>query len=257
MITAGIDMGIENVKAVILKDGKIIARRMALSGGANRAQSAEKVWNEALAAAGIKASDVSKVVATGQGKLDVKFATDHCVEPVADARAAKFLYPSATSVVDVGADQVRVVTLGDGQKIKEVVINLKCAAGIGIFLRSMGRTLGLTIEEMGQVPSSKTKEAAVSDLCVVFAELDAVAMIHKNTPKPAIVKAVQESVATKLNAILNDKVVPESNKSVLIGGVSRNAGVVQALQKRSGINFLIPENADYAGALGAALVTTE
>src|SRR3972149_6511813 len=104
MITAGIDVGIENIKAVILKDGEVIARGTVQSGGAKRAMSAEKAWKDTLAAARLSPSDIEKVVATGQGKGDVSFAGDRVVEPVADARAARFLYPASTSVVDVGAD---------------------------------------------------------------------------------------------------------------------------------------------------------
>ena len=150
MITAGIDVGIESLKVVILKDGKVIARGSGLSGGANRGKNAEKVWEETLTEAKLKPSDVSKVVATGQGKQDVAFASDRVTEPVADARAARFLYPKATSVVDIGADQVRVITLGKGDKILEVVMNQKCAAGLGIFLKSMARTLGMTLDEISR-----------------------------------------------------------------------------------------------------------
>jgi predicted CoA-substrate-specific enzyme activase len=253
MITAGIDLGIETVKAVILKDGRVIARSIALSGGANRSQSAELVWSQALAAAGIKASDVNQVVATGQGKNDVKFAAKKTVEPVADARAARFLYPSARSVVDAGADQVRVVTLDAGDKILEVVMNQKCAAGLGLLLRSMARTLGTTVEEMGLVTGDPPEKAA-SDICPVFAELDAIAMIHNNVPQQDIIRALDEAVAVKINSIMNDKIRPEPNTTVLIGGLARNQGLVKALSRRSGINFLIPEHPEYGCALGAAVM---
>jgi predicted CoA-substrate-specific enzyme activase len=253
MIIAGIDLGIETVKAVILKDGRVIARSAAPSGGANRSQAAEQVWSQALAAAGIKDSDVSQVVATGQGKNDVKFATRRVVEPVADAKAARFLYPSATAVVDAGADQVRVVTLDSADKIREVVMNQKCAAGLGLFLRSMARTLGMTVDEMGRV-TGNPPETAASDICPVFTELDAIAMIHNNVPKGDIIRAVHEATAVKINAILNDKIIPAKDATVLLGGLAKNIGLVSALKKRSGINFLIPEQPEYAGALGAALI---
>jgi predicted CoA-substrate-specific enzyme activase len=253
MITAGIDLGIETVKAVILKDGRVIARSTAPSGGANRSQSAEQVWNQALAAAGIKASDVSQVVATGQGKNDVKFAAKRVVEPVADAKAARFLYPSASAVVDAGADQVRVVTLDTGEKIREVVLNQKCAAGLGLFLKAMARTLGMTVDEMGRT-TGIPPETAASDICPVFAELDAIAMIHNNVPKGDIIRAVYEATAVKINAIMNDKIKPAKDTTVLVGGLAKNTGLVSALKQRSGINFLIPDQPEFACALGAALI---
>jgi predicted CoA-substrate-specific enzyme activase len=254
MITAGIDVGIETVKAVVLKDAKVLARGKALSGGAKRAEAVEKVWNETLKSAGLSATDVKKVVATGQGKYDVKFANSRVVEPVADARAVRFLYPLARALIDAGADQVRAVSLDDKGDIQDVVLNQKCAAGMGIFLRAMARTLGITIDEMGKTNAVSSEDAMVGDGCCVFAELDAIAMIHNNVPRAVIIQAIDEAVATRLNSILNDKFKPEAKGTVLIGGLSKNSGVVNALKKRSGIDFSIPEQAEFAGALGAALI---
>lgn len=254
MITAGIDVGIENVKVVIFKDGKVIARATALSGGANRAKAAEKAYHDALAVAKLKSNDVSKIVATGQGKGDVGFASDRVVEPVADARAVRFLYPQAACVVDIGADQVRVVTLGPQDKISEVVMNQKCAAGLGILLKSMARTLGMTLDEMSKLPGNSSGGAVVNDGCSVFAEMDALGLLNRNVPREDVARAVTEVVAVRVNSILNDKIKPARDVTVLVGGVSQNKAVVGALKRRSGINFIVPEQAEYAGALGAALI---
>jgi predicted CoA-substrate-specific enzyme activase len=252
MITAGIDVGIESVKVVILKDGKVIARGTALSGGANRGKAAEKAYNEALAAAEIKPADVGKVIATGQGKQDVSFAFDRVVEPVADARAARFLYPGAVGVVDIGADQVRVVTLGKGDAISEVAMNQKCAAGLGILLRSMARTLSITLEDMSRL--SGDGQAVVHDGCSVFAEMDAFSLLNRNVPREDIARAVIEAIAVRINSVLNDKIRPDKNNTILVGGLSQNRALVDALIKRSGVSFIVPEQAEYAGALGAALI---
>jgi predicted CoA-substrate-specific enzyme activase len=252
MITAGVDVGIENIKVVILKDGKVVARGTALSGGANRGKAAEKAYSDALGAAKIKPADVSKVIATGQGKGDVAFAFDRATEPVANARAARFLYPPAAGVVDIGADQVRVVTLGENDSITEVVMNQKCAAGLGILLRSMARTLGMTPDEMSRL--SGDGQVVVHDGCAVFAEMDAFSLLNRNVPREDIARAVIEAVAVRINSVLNDKIRPDKNNTVLVGGLSRNKALVDVLKNRSGIGFIVPEQAEYAGALGAALI---
>jgi predicted CoA-substrate-specific enzyme activase len=252
MITAGVDVGIENVKVVILKDGKVIARGTALSGGANRAKSADQAFKEALAMAKLTPSDVDKIVATGQGKQEVSFAFDRITEPVADARAARFLHPGAAGVVDIGADQVRVVTLGKGDAISEVVMNQKCAAGLGILLKSMARTLDMTLDDMSKLSGDGV--AVVNDACSVFAEMDAFSLLNRNVPREDIARAVIEAIAVRINSVLNDKIKPDKNNTVLIGGLSRNKALVNALKKRSGISFIVPEQVEYAGALGAALI---
>lgn len=254
MITAGIDVGIECIKAVILKDNQVIARNTAPSGGAGRGTTAEQVWQEALKTAGLSAGDVGRIIATGQGKYDVKFANGNVVEPVADARTALFLYPSARTAVDIGADQIRVVTFDAAGKIEEVVVNQKCAAGIGIFLKSISRRLGMTLDEMGRISGRSAAGLTVNDCCAVFAELDAMALNIENTPKADIVQAINEAMAARINGVLNDKIIPGKNTTALMGGVARNQGIVNALKKRSGIDFLMPEYPEYGCALGAALV---
>jgi predicted CoA-substrate-specific enzyme activase len=254
MITAGIDVGIENLKVVILKDGKIISKGIGASGGANRGKAAQQIWQEACQKAQLSVPDIKKVVATGQGKLDVGFAQGRVVEPVADAQAARFLYPQCTSVVDIGADQTRVIALGDGNSIREVALNEKCAAGLGIFLKFMARKLEMTIDEMSHLHAGFSGKVMVNDGCSVFSELDSLGLLNRNCPREEVAMAIIEAVALRVNSVLNDKIKPARDTTVLVGGVSRNAAVVEALKRLSCINFLIPEQAEYAGAIGAALI---
>jgi len=253
MITAGIDVGIENIKVVVLKDGSVIASGNDRSGGAGRRKAVERTWEYTLKSAGMTATDIKKVVATGQGKRDVSFADSRITEPLADALAARFLYPTVRSVVDVGADQVRVVSLDEKGAITEVVLNQKCAAGIGTFLRTVARRLGYTLDEMGRIESHAETCKEVNDACSVFAMLDAVDLLHDGAGRPDIVRAIHRAMAVRINSVMNDKVKPARNKTVLVGGVARNLALITALKDRSGINFLIPDHPENAGALGAAL----
>lgn len=254
MITAGIDVGIENVKIVILKDGQVVGRGTGLSGGAKRSQNVEQVWNETLQGAKLTSQDVSQVVATGQGKLDVGFAKRKVTEPIADAKAARFLYPSARTVVDVGADQTRVITLDPEGKLLEVVINEKCYAGLGIYLKTIARTLGISLEEISNAPGYARTSVAVNDSCSVFAELDTLGLMNRQASREEIIQAIIDMVTVRINALLNEKIKPEPHNTVMVGGVTKNQAVVKGLKVRSGIEFLVPEDAEYAGALGAALI---
>jgi predicted CoA-substrate-specific enzyme activase len=253
MITAGIDVGIENTKVVILRDGKVLATKQTPTRGAQLATSAKQVWNEILEAVKLAPSDVTKVIATGQGKNDVKFSNGSIVEPLADARAAAWLYPSARSVVDVGCDQARAMNFDAKGNVIGVVLNQKCAAGIGMFLNSLPRMLGMTMEEMSRLSGNgRSRKVFVNERCCCFSEMDIHSLLLNDTPKEDVILAIFEAAATRINSMLNEKITIEKDV-VLIGGVARNAGVVKALKKRSGIDFLIPEQPEFAGALGAAI----
>ena len=255
MITAGIDVGLKDVKAVVLKDGKVAGKASGASGGAGRPAAVQAVYDKALAEAGVKAGDVAKVVATGKGKFDAGFAADQLSETVAAAKAARMFVPEATTVVDIGADEILVAVLGAENKITEFVINQKCTAGLGLFLDGIADRFDMSIEEIGKLegPGSVT----VNDGCVVFAELDALSLLNRGTDAKEIVKALNEAIAWRANSTLNDIYKPDNKHVVLFGGMTRNDAFIKALRRISGVDFVIPEEAVYAGAIGAALLAAD
>jgi predicted CoA-substrate-specific enzyme activase len=254
MINAGIDVGFENIKIALLDGNKIIALRRGPSGGPMRGAAVQGLWNETLGAAGISPSDVGGIMATGQGKFDVDFAGGLVTEPVADARAARFYDPRAAFTVDIGADQTRVISLDADGGVRRVALNQKCAAGIGVFLKHMARTLEMTLDEMSGLVRRGGGTAVVNDGCPVFAELDAMGLLNRGLPKETVAEAVVRAMAVRICSVLNEKTKPSADSTILIGGVSRNAALVGALKELSGIDFIIPENAEYGGAVGAALL---
>jgi activator of 2-hydroxyglutaryl-CoA dehydratase len=110
----------------------------------------------------------------------VRTADARDTEPIAAVRAARFLVPGATMVVDIGMDETLVATIKADGKIEQELLNQKCAAGLGILLERIAARLGLTLEEMGAVDVTSA-EPAVNDGCVVFAELDALSLLNRGT----------------------------------------------------------------------------
>jgi len=253
MISAGIDVGVKTIKAVILKDDSIAASGIASSEGFDRGQAAEKLWDEVLKQAGVSASDVDIVIATGTGKMDVSFATNNVVEAVADLEGARKLCPSARTLMDIGAEQIRVVRYGEDGKAINYTLNQMCGAGLGTFAESMARLLGITVEELSELASKSKGIEPINAECGVFAGLDVTTMIHNNTPREDIARAIVEAIATKVQATANLTDIDKDNIA-LIGGVARNKGVVDALNRQLGVECVIPEQPEMAGAYGAAII---
>lgn len=252
MKTAGIDVGFDTIKVAVMADGKVLAKAVGEAGCIGRENHIGQLYGEALAAAGLQAGDVEKVFATGVGKYSVKFAADHITDAFAEAKAAKYFFKGATAIVDIGADQTRVVAL-EGDGIKEIVLNQKCMAGLGLILDVMADRLGYSLDEISKLEAGADKGVFVNDGCPVFAELDSLEELNKGTPKEQVMGAVINTVAYRLNSILHDKVMPAKDTTVLLGGVSQNAAVVGKLEARSGVRFIIPEDALYGGAIGCAV----
>lgn len=251
MITGGIDMGLEYIKAVIMKDGSVLARAQGRSGGARRAENAERVWNEALVSAGLQPDEVERLAVTGKGKYDVPFAQALFTEPVCIARAASAAVPGATAVLDVGADSMTALTLGGKGKITEMEINQKCSAGCGLMLEVIADRLGLSLEELSGAEAGSAK---VSDGCMVFAELDALSLMNRGFSKTEVAAALNRSAAVRAAVVYNDITLRDDGCVVLTGGVAGNAAFARALEARLGLALHVPEHPEYCTAEGAALL---
>ena len=251
MITVGIDVGFENTKVIILQDGKIVGRGKGESGGIGRNAAAERILKEALDDAGLDGADIGRIAATGKGKVSIEFADDRITEVLSSFQAARFLYPEAGALVDTGADETLAMTYNDARVI-EMVINQKCSAGLGSFLSYMGRRLELTPEEMCSL-DRPSGEAALNEGCVVFAELDALGLLNRGVLPREVASLLTDAAAVRASSVIVDLTLPVTGPCILVGGLAKNVAFVNALKLHSGLDFLIHEEAEYAGAIGAAL----
>ena len=250
MIIAGIDAGVETTKAVILKDGKVVGCGKTSTGGIDRPEQARKAYDEALKEAGIVEKDVETVTATGKGKFDVPFVGGRITETIAAAYAARTMCPDATSVMVVGADEILAATLGDKRPINEFVLNQKCTAGVGTFLKYLAKRLGIPIEETG----NETEDAGpINEGCVVFSELDVLSLLNNGAAPKAVMASAVKAAAVRAANVINDISVPANERVVLIGGLTKNARFVRLLEELAGFRFIIPDETEYCGAIGAAL----
>ena len=254
MITAGVDCGAKNTKVVIMKDGKVLSKGSVLSGFDQKA-SAKEALGKALEHAGLKKEDVNHITATGAGKREVDFANDTVTEVGADAKGVSILFPSARTVIDVGAEEGRAIKTDEKGKVVDFAINEKCAAGSGAFTEAMARALEVKLEDMGELSLKSDKSVQMNAQCAVFAESEVVTLIHAKTPKEDIVKAVHDAIASRITSMVR-KIGVEQDVA-LIGGVAKNKGFVKSLKNDLGTELLLPEDPEYVTALGAALVAAE
>ena len=250
MIIAGIDAGVETTKVVVLRDGKVAGRAKESTGGIDRPGQISSAYKEALKEAGVAESDVEAVIATGKGKFDVPFAAGHVTNTIAAAYAARNADEGATSVISVGADETLAATLGGDRLVKEFVVNQKCTAGLGTFLKYLAKRLDIPLEETGL----DTPDAGpINEGCVVFSELDALSLLNNGAAPKAVMASAVKAAAVRAANVMNDLTAQANDKAVLIGGLTKNALFVSALEGLVGFKYIIPEDAEYCCAIGAAL----
>ena len=251
MITAGIDMGSKNIKVVILKDRQILSQSMALA-GFEQEESAEQVFNEALRQAQLSKGDIDCITATGVGRKIPTFAHDNVTEVGADAKGADFLFPSARTVIDVGAEEARGIKCNASGKVIDFAINEKCAAGSGAFTEAMSRALEVDLEEFGRLSLKSNKSIPMNAQCAVFAESEVVSLVHAKTPKEDISRAVHDAIAERITSMVRR--VGIEKDIALIGGIARNVGFTDALKRSLKADLLVAEAPQFVTALGAAII---
>jgi benzoyl-CoA reductase subunit D len=251
VITAGIDMGTQSVKVVILKDGHVLSRAKVFS-GFDPSKAAEDACGEALKKAKLTSSEVDHVTATGSG-MEMATSSDSTISMMgADARAGVFLFPSARTIIDVGAEEARAVKCDDRGIMIDFVVNERCAAGAGAFIEAMARALEVKLEEMGPLSLKAERASPINASCVIFGESDVVTLIHRQESKPEIARAVFDAMADRVSSMLfRLGLTPDV---ALFGGAAKDVGFVASLKRKLGVDVFIPEQPEFAGALGAALV---
>ncbi len=250
MTTAGIDMGAQAVKVVILSDGKVLGRSMVPT-GFEPLEAAQKALDEAIKEAGISREDIDRIVSTGAGRKTVTFADNNITEVTADAKGTIWLQPSVRTIVDIGAEEARGISCDSAGKVLDFAKNDKCAAGSGAFVESMARALEINVPEMIELSLKSTQDAPINATCAVFAESEVVSLIHSKIEKTDIAHAVHDAIASRVSSMVRR--IPIENDVALVGGVANNAAIVDVMKKHLGVDIVVPENPQFVSALGAAL----
>lgn len=239
----GIDIGSRTIKAAAIKDDRVIDYQIAESGFEPHRQSFGM----------IKKYNPSRVVATGYGRHLAKsyFANDVITEIKAHSLGARYFFPDAETIIDVGGQDTKVISLDKAGNVVNFQMNDKCAAGTGRFLEIMAQSLGYTISEFGKEAMKGSSEITINSMCTVFAESEVISLKNSGKSPQDIAKAVHISVAEKLIGMLYK--IGYRNKIVFSGGVARNPCITNLLQEKLGIKILIPAIPDIVGAVGAAI----
>lgn len=248
---AGIDSGSTSTELVVIDENKNVVKNVMVRTGANAAQGAKN----ALEKSGVALDDISYIVATGYGRKNIDFANDDVTEITCHAKGAEHLYKGVKTIIDIGGQDSKVISFDENGRVTGFVMNDKCAAGTGRFLENMAKVLELDMSEMAKIGLNYKNDLTISSMCTVFAESEVVSLIAENYSVEDIVHGLNKSVAVKTNTLLSS--AKDKSKVMMTGGVANNKGVVSELEKLLKTKIFIPENPEFCGALGAALIAAK
>ena len=254
MLTVGIDVGSITAKAAVVRDGEVISDKIIIT-GYNARQSGEKVFKSIIQDLGIQTSDVDKVIATGYGRKSVTKADQTITEITCHAKGAHHLNPAVRSVIDIGGQDSKAISVDETGNVLDFAMNDKCAAGTGRFLEVMARALEVDLVNFGKLSLKAVQPSKISSLCTVFAESEVISLISKGEERENIIAGIHESIAARVVAMAGRTGLKPP--IMMTGGVAKNIGVVNALERKLGQKIEVSPQSQVTGAIGAALLAQQ
>jgi len=247
MRTAGIDIGSRYIKYVMLEDGRIAHFRKTETG----------VEPLSVCRSYIDETSPERLIATGYGRHLMEVHGDYqaVTEIKAVAKGAYHLFPECRTIIDIGGQDTKAVSLNGKGSVAAFEMNDRCAAGTGKFLEVMSHALGYEVQHFGAACRDGATPLKINSMCTVFAESEVIGLISKGVERSSIATALHMSVIDKIVPLMERVGVVDS--IVFAGGCARNACLVKLLEQRVKRGLLVHENPDMLAALGAALLAAE
>ncbi len=252
---AGVDVGSTQTKAIIMDEGHRIVGRGLVDTGANIGHAAERAFQLSLQEVGLDRDEVLYVIGTGYGRFKVTFGDAQVTEISCHAKGAVTLFPGTRTVIDMGGQDAKGIRIGEDGEVADFAMNDKCAAGTGRFLANAADVLGLSLDAIGPISLRGKAPVRLSTVCTVFVESDIMAYLGQGKRVEDILAGVHSAIAARTVSLVRR--VGLEPEITFTGGVSRNLGMVRALEEKLGRAVNVSEESHFMGALGAALLALE
>ncbi|GIK25653.1 MAG: 2-hydroxyglutaryl-CoA dehydratase [Betaproteobacteria bacterium] len=253
IITAGIDVGSVSSQAVICVDGELYGYNSMRTGN-NSPDSARNAINGVLEKSGMKLEDITYVIGTGYGRVNVPFAHKAITEIACHARGANYMGGNTVrTILDMGGQDCKAIHCDEKGKVTNFLMNDKCAAGTGRGMEVIADLMQIPIAELGPRSFDVDEEPeAVSSTCVVFAKSEALGLLKAGYSKNKVIAAYCQAMAERVVSLIER--IGVENDFFITGGIAKNPGVVKRIEKLLGTKAVETKlDSQIAGALGAAL----
>ena len=248
MTFAGIDIGSRTIELVVVDGSGRIRHNLKADTGFDPMAEADRL---------IDGITYDRIIATGYGRnlFEISFDAPTVTEIKAHARGARYYYPDAETILDIGGQDSKAIALMENGRVKKFEMNDRCAAGTGKFLEIMATALGFSIDDFGRQALAAEKDLNISSMCTVFAESEVTSLIAKGESRREIARGLHSSVIRRAVGMINR--VSAEGDIVFTGGVAKNPCMQTMLAEKLTRRVLIPEDPQSVGALGAALLAAE
>ena len=196
-----------------------------------------------------------KALATGtEGRLLLNI--NSVIEPLCIEEALKNLNYDADALVSLGGEDLVVYAIDKNKRIITSFSGNKCASGTGEFFKQQLARMNMGLKDINTIPPHSCV-MKLSSRCSVFMKSDCTHRLNKGEAnKGDIVLSLSDVMATKVIDFLKRAKISRG-KVLLAGGVTQNQYILRFIRERMPqIEFIIPQQAPYFEAYGAALLAS-
>ncbi|MCX5848886.1 MAG: acyl-CoA dehydratase activase [Deltaproteobacteria bacterium] len=246
MYSLGINIGSSSVKVSML-DGDSISWVDVEPHEGNFLQTLKKILSHHSLPA------KTKVLTTGTEGRNL-LNINSVIEPICIEEALRKINYKVDAVVSLGGEDLVVYTIDKKNKIITSFSGNKCASGTGEFFKQQLARMNMTLGDIRNIPED-SRVLKLSSRCSVFMKSDCTHRLNKGEAKTGdIVLSLSEVMAIKVIDFLKRARI-DKGKVLLVGGVTQNTYILRFIREHMPkIEFIVPEQAPYFEAYGAALL---
>ena len=249
----GIDIGASTAKLVVINSEKQIVAKALERSGVDYEKTAEQLLIDVTAKESFSRSQIIRSFSTGYGRDNVPWTDGKMTEIACHGKGAYFHFRERMTVIDIGAQDSKIIHLNETGKRESFKMNRKCAAGTGAFIEEIAYRLALNISELNALAEASTKDVSLGSFCTVFAATEVLEKIRAGVDVADIVRGAFNSVVKRI--VEMDRL---EGMLVTTGGVvANNPFLAKLIGQSFGTEAKIAPDAQYTGAFGAALFAAE
>ena len=247
MKTAGIDIGSRTIKLVVVEGNEIVTSLVADTTH-DPLEQCKRL---------ISQTSFDSLLATGYGRhfFETQFDVPTVTEIKAFARGAKAIFSGCRTVLDMGGQDTKVIALDERGNVSKFEMNDRCAAGTGMFLEVIAKTLGYELNGFGAEALKGGGNIRINSMCTVFAQSEVTSLLAKRERREDIAYGIHVAILSRTLSLL--KRVSATPDTVFAGGVARNPCLKNLLGEALGREVKVPEDPQTVGAYGAAIIARD
>lgn len=246
MLSLGIDSGSTMTKGVLFDGNSVVEYRMRPT-----SMKPGEILRDMYAELHRPQTEI--VVSTGYGRELLKEADANITEITCHGAGAAFLAPGCDTVIDIGGQDCKVITLNSQGQVSDFLMNDKCAAGTGRFMEMIMNRVGSDISHLDEFVRG-CRPVSINSMCAVFAESEIVGLMAQEYAPGDIVLGCVHSICRR-TAVFAQRLASGHSTIFFSGGLAQSEIMRTVLEEYMKTDKIITHpQSQYTGAIGAALL---